>query len=64
MIASDHLILPDNATYSYLAEGAANIVYKICPVPEESEVNIHQHAGEESVPILHPKLFKSKQDSR
>jgi hypothetical protein len=25
-----HPALPDDATFSYLAEGAANVVYKIC----------------------------------
>lgn len=29
MSPGDHLALPDNTTYFYLAEGAANIVYKI-----------------------------------
>lgn len=68
MISRDHPVLPDNATYSYLAEGAANIVYKICVTPEvspesvdeESEVDISQQREGYLASISQPNEFKGK----
>jgi len=39
MACGDHPVLPEDTGISYLAEGAANIVYRICiryPTPEPS----------------------------
>jgi hypothetical protein len=49
MSPGDHAALPANVTFSYVAEGAANIVYKIhqssAPptVPEDREENAPSH---------------------
>lgn len=68
MVPGDHPALPDNATYKYLAEGAANVVYKICRPPEitrktsmdEREVNVPQQSDTDSSK-QRPKAYESKQ---
>ena len=68
MVPGDHSALPNNASYFYLAEGAANIVYTICApestplgVVEEWEVNALQQSDTDSESRPRLKSFESKQ---
>lgn len=68
MLLSGPPPLPDNATYFYLAEGAANIVYTICAAPEhtspdiaeEREANAPPQSDADSKPRPRLETFKSK----
>jgi hypothetical protein len=52
MVLSGHPPLPDNATYFYLAEGAANIVYTICAPPEHTSPDIAEEREANAPPQL------------
>jgi hypothetical protein len=69
MSPGGHLALPNSADYFYLAEGAANIVYKVGLAPEHSlhgavqgDIDLPQHSNKSSVSIPLPISLESKWD--
>lgn len=47
MAVRDHPTLPDNVTLSYLAEGAANIVYRIHIPPGTPQPSVLEEYGDD-----------------
>ena len=71
MAPGDHPALPDNATFCYIAEGAANVVYKICTPLGTSPPSVIADRGDHArlqsdddlASTRRPRPFESKQHS-